>query len=178
MNYRELLLNLTSTYKERLEWLNHNVFLKIYLVVPFSILIIIYSSIRYHNRYVRFDDYQNNILGVKFYELEAKRTSSGQLALLPLKSTTIRNKYVGLFELRMTAKEKRYTIKSLSRLLVALVPLMLALWADTKLASLSHYLAESTRFTTEWEPGEAIGIEVKGQGFMANNFRFNYINFF
>lgn len=178
VNYRELLSNLTATYKERLEWLNQNVFARVYLIVPLSIVLIVVSSVIYHDKYLRRDEYDNKVIGVKFYELDAKRVASGKLGLLPLRSAYVRDRFVGLFESRMTAKEKKFTVRSLLRLLVLIVPLLIALWADTALASLTDYLGQATQFSTEWESGEAISIDVKGQGYFANNFRFNETYYF
>lgn len=169
--YRDILANIVAIYKNRFEFLNENIFQKISLVLPVSLFVMIYSSIKYHNKYIRFDFYENNVMGVKFYELDEKRRCSGYQNILPLEPV-LKEKYVGLFELRMTSNEKAYTIKSLTRLLIALIPLLLILWIDVKLASINNYLAKNTVFDFEWDNRGNREIRMnKGGGFVANVFK-------
>lgn len=160
---------MAAIYQERLEFLNTYVFPAINLVLPLSLILVIYSSLRYHDRYVRNDAYHNSIIGVKFYEIDEKRRSCGTATLLPLNSV-LTDKYVGLFDLRMTSYERKYTIESLIRLFLAFSPLLLALWLNDKFVALNVYIISNTAFEMEWSSSERDGA-IRGNGLVADTLR-------
>jgi hypothetical protein len=171
-SYRDLLFNLASVYQERLEFLNANILPQLNLVLPISLLFVIYSSLRYHNKYMRRDYYENNVMGVKFLELEEKRRLNGKPTVLPLNSL-LKNKFVGLFDLRLTKREQAYTWKSLSRLMIIFVPILLTLWLDDILVSVNEYVASNTLIEMKWEPNELMKIHVVqgGKSFLGQTYK-------
>lgn len=171
-SYRDLLFNIASVYQERLEFLNANILPQLNLVLPISLLFVIYSSLRYHNKYMRRDYYENNVMGVKFLELEEKRRLNGKPTVLPLNSL-LKNKFVGLFDLRLTKREQAYTWKSLSRLMIIFVPILLTLWLDDILVSVNEYVASNTLIEMQWEPNELMKIHVVqgGKSFLGQTYK-------
>lgn len=174
-SYRELLKSLGAVYQERLEFLNTYVFPAINLILPVSFLLVVFSSIRYHNRYVRDDSYHNLIMGVRFHEIDElyRREHAGR-SLLPL-NRQLKDTYVSLFDIRMTSRERNYTVSSLVRLFCALTPLLFAVWLNDKLAALNMYLTRNTGFDMQWSTSDTKEA-IQGRGLVANTLRDMFVS--
>lgn len=166
-SYKKVLQNLAVIYYERLEFVYVYLQKCLSVLFPVSLILVLQSALKYHNRYLRTDHYKNNIIGVKFHELEEKRRLNGQITLLPL-DEQLHGKYIGLFDLNLTKVERDYTFKSLINLCVLLLPIVLALVCDHFLLRVNEYMHDNTLVEIELEPVESMSTEINGHGFLAS----------
>ena len=81
-------------------------------------------------------------------------------------------KYVSIFDLRLTAKERQNTVNSLIFLCVSVMPIVFLILIDTCIHDVNSYFAHKTSVTLNLAPTHIVSYEVEGDGFMASNYRY------
>ena len=74
--YKQIVMELAAVYHARLDFLNSNLN-KFNLVFPVSFVFIIVGTLVYLKNYLKRDDFKNNLIGMRFLELDEKRCRKG-----------------------------------------------------------------------------------------------------
>lgn len=168
-SYKKIGLEIALIYKERFEYVSAHVY-KLKFIFPISFIFLVWSAILYQNKYLKRDHFQNYVIGVKFYELDAKRRSKGQHTILPLNSL-LKTRYVELFDLSLTKIERHYTVKSLGTLIIFVLPILLAMLIETSLISINQYIVENSEIDIEYKQSENFELKPHGSGALARAYK-------
>lgn len=164
-DYKSIALQIMKAYNERLEYLNANLF-QFHLVFPISFVFIIFGALIYYRNFIARDDYKNNIISAKFYEINEIRRLNNQPTVLPL-NDLLKNRYVDLFDYKLSKTEWESTIFSVFLLVLYITPILFSLSMDNFMFSVNNYAVNNTAVEVNLGSTHPISGKVKGKGFMA-----------
>jgi hypothetical protein len=168
-SHKEIAIEISTIYNERLNAINSNIN-KLNMVFPISIVFLLIGALIYHKKYNQLNHFNNNIISVRFYELDENRRLCNQPSVLPLHETLNQN-YVSLFDLNLTKKEKQVTLLSIGFLSVSLAPITFFLIVDKLMYNVNSYFRSNTEVKLDLSSPKKVTHEVEGNGFMASTYR-------
>ena len=167
--FSAIALEIAKIYEQRLEKVFEGLSL-FQLLFPVSFILVIFGAVRYYVKYMKFDSFENWIIGARFREIDYQRRVRGLKGLLPLKGP-LANKYIHLFDFSMTHQEIFRTVLSLLVLLVMLLPIGAILFIDKTAISVNKFLVKSAHFEVNAKSPETMKVNVEGNAFMVPIYR-------
>ena len=168
-NYQQIAMNISAIYQKRLEFINTSIS-KFNMVFPLSFVFLLVGALIYHKKYTESNEFNNNILSVKFYEMNEKRCSNNLPSLLPL-NDSLKQRYVSIFDWNLTNKERQVTIYSIGFLFFSLTPITFLIIMDKFMFNVNDFFRKNTNIKLDLSSPNKANHEVEGSGFMASTYR-------
>lgn len=162
-------LTVAQIYRDRLETLD-NYLIKINFIFPISFLFLIYSALNFHSKYLKRDNFNNYLIGVKFYEIDQNRKVKKLPSVLPLNSF-FKIDYIELFSISLTKKERHVTFQSLIILTLLLVPVFFCVLLEEGIVAANKYTKSNTHVNMEYSETDNSKVVIKNNGFLASTYK-------
>ncbi|RMZ97662.1 DC-STAMP domain-containing 2 [Brachionus plicatilis] len=162
-------LTVAQIYRHRLEKVN-TYLVKINFLFPISFIFLIYSAVKFHSKYLKRDNFNNYLIGVKFYEIDHNRKVKKLPSVLPL-NPLIKIGYTELFSLSLTNKERQVTIQSTINLTLLLLPVLISILFEMAIVGANQYIYSNTHVNIEYSDKDNSKMTIKNDGFLGATYR-------
>ncbi|XP_058122997.1 DC-STAMP domain-containing protein 2-like [Anopheles ziemanni] len=135
---------------------------------------ILLRTIRYRDRYLRKDDFDNKFLTEDFYAIDARRVALNIATVFPL-TRKERNRYIPLISYHLTWNERWRILKSVSFMLLSTIQIGGLVFADYalywSLTLIKHFMREESEHPNNSSHMVPLAVGISGEGILADTLR-------